>query len=120
MRADQTGPTQGSHNGRPPTPAPGEEAQRPHPLERVLELRAGDLVCIHSDLIHSGAPNPRGAVRMYASTYLCRAGLPHRDDFAAPEVRAARAWLHMVARSSQTYSTDTELPMVLVDMENAE
>jgi hypothetical protein len=50
--------------------------------------RAQDLVCIHSDLIHSGSPSAGDQIRMYTSTYLCQLGLPHRDDFDAPAIQA--------------------------------
>lgn len=87
----ETGPLRvipGSHLGTPPTPA-GGDAQLPHEAEELLDLRAGDLVAIHSDLIHAGTPNAStDTVRMYTSTYLCQVGLPHRDDFSAPAIEA--------------------------------
>ena len=86
---DQTGAlrvVQGSHLGMPPTPT-GDDRMLPHPQETLLDLKAGDLVCIHSDMIHSGTPNRSEEIRMYTSTYLCQLGLPHRDDFDAPVVQ---------------------------------
>ena len=70
----------------PPTPD-GDDRWLPHPDESLLDLHAGDLVAIHSDLIHSGTPNASSSVRMYTSTYLCRIGLPHRDDFDADVIQ---------------------------------
>lgn len=75
-----------SHLGLPPTPE-GEDRWLPHPQEALLDLHAGDLVVLHSDLIHSGTPNASDSVRLYTSTYLCRIGLPHRDDFDAEVIR---------------------------------
>ena len=75
-----------SHLGNPPTPE-GDDRWLPHPQEALLDLHGGDLVAIHSDLIHSGTPNASDAIRMYTSTYLCRIGLPHRDDFDADVIR---------------------------------
>lgn len=75
-----------SHLGLPPTPE-GNDRWLPHPQEALLDLHAGDLVVLHSDLIHSGTPNASNSLRMYTSTYICRIGLPHRDDFNADVIR---------------------------------
>ena len=64
----QTGPLRvipASHLGAPPTPV-GEATWLPHPQEQLLDLKAGDLVVIHSDLIHSGTPPTDSTrIRMY-------------------------------------------------------
>ena len=75
-----------SHLGLPPTPE-GDDRWLPHPHEALLDLHAGDLVVLHSDLIHSGSPNASPSLRLYTSTYLCRIGLPHRDNFDADVIR---------------------------------
>ena len=86
---EQSGPLRlvpRSHLGSQPTPSRGAELQ-PHPQEQLLELHAGDLVALHSDLLHSGSPNcSANELRFYTSTYLCRLGLPHRDFFDAPVI----------------------------------
>ena len=82
-----------SHLGMPPTPE-GDDRWLPHPDECLLDLHAGDLVAIHSDLIHSGTPNASSSLRMYTSTYLCRIGLPHRDDFDADVIQRYLAEAH--------------------------
>ena len=67
----QTGPLRvipASHLGAPPTPV-GEATWLPHPQEQLLDLKAGDLVVIHSDLIHSGTPPTDSTrIRMYGLT----------------------------------------------------
>eukprot|EP01050_Picozoa_sp_SAG11_P009115 SAG11_NODE_838_length_6918_cov_3.566945_3_plen_324_part_00 len=80
----------GSHLGSPPTPSGGPELL-PHPQEHLLALEAGDLVALHSDLLHSGSPNRSATeLRFYTSTYLCQLGMPHRDFFDAPVMAATK------------------------------
>lgn len=67
---------------------PREDEHKPHPDETFLELEAGDMVFTHHELLHSGTWNVSGAARYFLSAYVCRIGLPHRDTFDLPAVRA--------------------------------
>ena len=71
----------GSHRsafGDKPTGA-GEEAVVP------VDAKAGDAVFFHCDMLHSGSANRADHDWRYMVTsFVVRAGLPHRDDFTAP------------------------------------
>ena len=71
----------GSHRsafGEKPVGA-GEEAVVP------VDAKAGDVVFFHCDMLHSGSVNRADDVWRYMVTsFVVRAGLPHRDDFTAP------------------------------------
>ena len=75
----------GSHRsafGDKPTGAE-EEAVVP------VDAKAGDVVFFHCDMLHSGSANRADyAWRYMVTSFVVRAGLPHRDDFTAPLVRA--------------------------------
>lgn len=58
----------------------------PHPGEKLVDLRAGDMVFTHCDLLHSGTLNTSGAIRYFISAYFSRIGLPHRDTFETPTI----------------------------------
>jgi ectoine hydroxylase-related dioxygenase (phytanoyl-CoA dioxygenase family) len=71
----------GSHRsafGEKPVGA-GEEAVVP------VDAKAGDVVFFHCDLLHSGSVNHADyAWRYMVTSFVVRAGLPHRDDFTNP------------------------------------
>ena len=56
----------------------------------VVDAKAGDAVFFHCDMLHSGSANRADhAWRYMVTSFVVRAGLPHRDDFtASPLVRA--------------------------------
>jgi ectoine hydroxylase-related dioxygenase (phytanoyl-CoA dioxygenase family) len=56
----------------------------------VLDAKAGDVVFFHCDMLHSGSANRADdAWRYMVTSFVVRAGLPHRDDFTdSPLVRA--------------------------------
>ena len=56
----------------------------------VVDAKAGDVVFFHCDMLHSGSANRADhAWRYMVTSFVVRAGLPHRDDFtASPLVRA--------------------------------
>ena len=56
----------------------------------VVDAKAGDVVFFHCDMLHSGSANrAEDAWRYMITSFVVRAGLPHRDDFTdAPLVRA--------------------------------
>ena len=91
-----TGPlrfVRSSHLGWPPTPTTGEawdRLQTQGETEQVLDLEAGDMCFMHGEMIHSGSQNTSADLRMYMSTFICRLGYPHRDDFGAPAVQRIR------------------------------
>lgn len=50
-----------------------------------IDARAGDVVFFHCDLLHSGSANRAAeAWRYMVTSFVVRAGLPHRDDFTDP------------------------------------
>ncbi|MBS10455.1 MAG: hypothetical protein CME19_02480 [Gemmatimonadetes bacterium] len=55
----------------------------------VVDAKAGDVVFFHCDMLHSGSANrAQDAWRYMVTSFVVRAGLPHRDDFTeAPLVR---------------------------------
>eukprot|EP01047_Picozoa_sp_COSAG01_P064744 COSAG01_NODE_8624_length_2716_cov_2.982423_1_plen_160_part_00 len=79
-----------SHLGWPPTPSAEAKVSPPPPgaEEQLLDLRAGDMCFMHGEMCHSGSQNTSAQLRMYLSTFICRLGYPHRDEFSC---RAARA-----------------------------
>ena len=66
-----------SHLGYPPTPSADDKAL-PHPQEQLLDARAGDMIVMHGECIHSGTANTSGHLRAYISTFVTRVGFPHR------------------------------------------
>lgn len=65
------------------SPAGAEDAVVP------IDARAGDVVFFHCDMLHSGSKNRSDDWRYMVTSFIVRAGLPHRDDFTdAPLVRA--------------------------------
>ena len=50
-----------------------------------VDAKAGDVVFFHCDMLHSGSANrAESAWRYMVTSFVVRAGLPHRDDFTAP------------------------------------
>jgi len=50
-----------------------------------VDAKAGDVVFFHCDMLHSGSANrSASAWRYMVTSFVVRAGLPHRDDFTAP------------------------------------
>jgi len=72
----------GSHRSAIGDKPTGTEAE-------AVDAKAGDAVFFHCDMLHSGSAN-RADVdwRYMVTSFVVRAGLPHRDDFTAPLVRA--------------------------------
>lgn len=56
----------------------------------VVDAKAGDVVFFHCDMLHSGSANrAHDAWRYMVTSFVVRAGLPHRDDLTeSPLVRA--------------------------------
>lgn len=76
----------GSH--RQPLTLTAEERNRPHPDEKIHHLRAGDVVVIHNNLIHSGTPNTSGQTRYFFSVYYNLTWLKPTDNHNGPNVQA--------------------------------
>ncbi len=50
-----------------------------------VDAKAGDVVFFHCDMLHSGSANRAdSAWRYMVTSFVVRAGLPHRDDFTDP------------------------------------
>ncbi|MEM7127505.1 MAG: phytanoyl-CoA dioxygenase family protein [Chloroflexota bacterium] len=96
----------GSHRsaiGDKPTGAE-EEAVVP------VDAKAGDVVFFHCDMLHSGSANRADlAWRYMVTSFVVRAGLPHRDDFTAPLVQAlvAEAEARGDRRALRFFAADT-------------
>ena len=75
----------GSHRSAIGDKPTGAEAEAVVPVD----AKAGDAVFFHCDMLHSGSANRADLDWRYMVTsFVVRAGLPHRDDFTAPLVRA--------------------------------
>jgi ectoine hydroxylase-related dioxygenase (phytanoyl-CoA dioxygenase family) len=84
---DLSGPLRvipGSH--RKPITLTKEEQKRPHPDERLVYMKAGDVVITHNALIHSGTPNRSGKPRYFFSGYYNLTWLRTTDDHSGPNV----------------------------------
>ncbi|MEE2754250.1 MAG: phytanoyl-CoA dioxygenase family protein [Candidatus Latescibacterota bacterium] len=58
-----------------------EDERKPHSRESLLDLKAGDMVFTHHEILHSGTWNISKEIRYFLSVYVCRVGFPHRDTF---------------------------------------
>lgn len=58
-----------------------------HPEQRFLDLKAGDLIILHHEVLHAGTWNISEQNRYLISNYVCHFGLPHRDPFDLPLIR---------------------------------
>jgi hypothetical protein len=96
----------GSHFGGVPSPDIGDR-MAPLPNEHLLVAKAGDCVVLHSDTLHSTTVNVATSVRYFISAYFTRFGLPHRDEFDTPTVRA----IVDAAQSAVRYLTIQRLPI---------
>jgi len=63
-----------------------EQEHDQHPRQRFLELKAGDMVFLHHDVLHTGTWNTSDHYRYFISNFVCRIGLPHRDTFELPVI----------------------------------
>lgn len=93
---DEFGPLRaipGSH--RKPITLSVEARSLPHPDEKILPMRGGDVIVIHNGLLHSGAPNTSGKIRYFFSVYYNLTWLKCTDNHHGPNVqqivRQARA-----------------------------
>ena len=73
-----------------PTLITKEREKEPYPRQRALELKAGDMVFLHHDVLHTGSYNTTSEMRYFISNYVCRIGLPHRDPFELPLIEELR------------------------------
>ncbi len=90
---DEFGPLRvvpGSHRS-PLTLAP-EERRTPRSDELVLNVKAGDVVFTHCDLLHSGTPNISGQLRYFLSIYYTRVGLRTLDNHNGPAAQSILKW----------------------------
>jgi ectoine hydroxylase-related dioxygenase (phytanoyl-CoA dioxygenase family) len=76
-----------------------------------VDAKAGDVVFFHCDMLHSGSANRADSTWRYMVTsFVVRAGLPHRDDFTDPPlVRAlvAEAEARGDRRALRFFAADT-------------
>ena len=80
----------GSHR-MPLTVAP-EERRTPRSDELVLNVKAGDVVFTHCNLLHSGTPNTSGQPRYFLSVNYIRTGLRTLDNHNGPAVQTVLKW----------------------------
>ena len=57
------------------------------PDERLIYAQAGDVVIIHSALVHAATPNISGQPRYFMSRFYNKSYLPHRDSHTGPQVQ---------------------------------
>ena len=57
------------------------------PNEHFIYARAGDVVVIHSALVHAASPNISGQPRYFMSRFYNKSYLPHRDQHTGPNVQ---------------------------------
>jgi len=78
----------------------------------IVDAKAGDVVYFHCDMLHSGSANcAEDDWRYMVTSFVVRAGLPHRDDFTeAPLVQAlvAEAEASGDRRVLRFFRADTE------------
>ncbi|MBT5871831.1 MAG: hypothetical protein HOH43_00320 [Candidatus Latescibacteria bacterium] len=69
---------------------PTDKHREPHPRERCLSLKAGDMVFTHNEILHAGSVNTTKEIRYFISAYFQRIGLPHRDRFDHANIETIR------------------------------
>ncbi|MXV76884.1 phytanoyl-CoA dioxygenase family protein [Candidatus Poribacteria bacterium] len=77
---DEFGPLRviiGSH--RRPLTIEDADRGKPHPDEKLIRMKAGDVVITHNGLVHSGTPNTSGQLRYFFSIYYNLTWLKHTD-----------------------------------------
>ena len=57
------------------------------PNERFIYAQAGDVVVIHSALVHAASPNISDHLRYFMSRFYNKSYLPHRDHHTSPNVK---------------------------------
>ena len=75
----------GSH--REPITISEENRRKPHPREKLVYSKAGDVIFTHCALLHSGTPNSTGKLRYFFSIYYNLSWLRHRDNHSGPNVQ---------------------------------
>ena len=90
----------GSH--RNPVFIEAESRSKPHPDEKLIYMKAGDVVVTHNGLIHSGTPNTSGQLRYYFGIYYNSSWLKHTNNHSGPltqrilaEARSRNDYRHM-------------------------
>ena len=58
------------------------------PENRLIKIKAGDTVIIHSGILHSGSPNTSDQPRYFMSRFYTKCYLPRRDNHDGPNVQA--------------------------------
>lgn len=76
---------EGSH--RSPITIAKEDTGKPHPQEKIINVKAGDVVFTHCALLHSGTPNTSGQRRYFFSIYYNLSWLRCRDNHEGPNVQ---------------------------------
>lgn len=69
-----------------------EEGELPHKDEKIIYMKAGDVVLTHNGLLHSGTPNISGKKRYFFSIYYNISWLKHTDTFDGPNCRELIQW----------------------------
>ena len=75
----------GSHRGR--LFVSQEDAHAALPENRLIKIKAGDTVIIHSSILHSGSPNTSDQPRYFMSRFYTKCYLPRRDNHDGPNVQ---------------------------------
>ena len=80
----------GSHVN--PVTVKPEQKELPHAAEKIVSMKAGDVVLTHNGLLHSGTPNTSGKRRFFFSVYYNISWLKHTDTYEGPNSRQLIDW----------------------------
>ena len=69
-----------------------DEKSSPHPDEKRITMKAGDVILTHNGLLHSGTPNTSGKKRYFFSVYYNISWLKNTDTFDGPNCRQLIEW----------------------------
>jgi len=70
-----------------PTSYPRDLRNQPHPQEKLVRMKAGDVVFVHNGLLHSGTANATDKPRYFFSIYYNLTWLRHTDSHQGPNTQ---------------------------------
>ena len=72
---------------RTPLTIPTNLRDHPHPDEALINLKRGDVIVMHNNLVHSRSPNRSAFARSYISVYYNLSWLKPSSSYDGPEAR---------------------------------
>jgi hypothetical protein len=96
---------------RTPLTIPTHLRSAPHPAERLINLKCGDVIVMHNNLVHSRTPNRSEASRCYVSVYYNLSWLRISATYDGPQAQEILkiAEEHNDRRVMRLLGVDTEL-----------